>query len=180
MFVRQYLVSQHANDTVTATPMSFDDLLLSYRDYYGTYHHHKEQMAYGATVLYLSVASALILKGPAIFGNSGPSVLEVKFLLLTIILGFLFVGWQLRNRETAADLILACTMLAARRLADALQSPDVQHREWKGLELPGALVDVLGDIAKRRGLLGGPRISEALTYLAMTAWTVAAGARLAS
>lgn len=93
-----------------------EEQIRSQRDYYGRYHHHKERMAYLATTLYLAAATAIVIKGPDVWGWGHPLLISL-LLFLSAAIGFCFVGWQLRRREEAADIVSACTNVATRLLA---------------------------------------------------------------
>ena len=75
-------------------------------NYWATYHHHKEQMGYVATALFLTGATTIMF-----FDLELTSCLEWARLLFTIIVTLLsviaFVFWQLNNREFAAHMIRA-------------------------------------------------------------------------
>ena len=131
--------------------MNLDHLIASYRDYYGTYHHHKEQMAYGATVLYLGATTAVAFQGSAIWQYRTPDWLTTLLLVGSAVVTFLFVWWQMRQREFAADLVAACTALYARSVASTLSSPDLSAKKYRSHEFPTVLVKELEDIADDRG-----------------------------
>jgi len=154
--------------------VNLDRLIFSYRDFYGTYNHHKEQMAYGATVIYLGAASAVILKGSAIWPSNVPKPVLIVLFILSFAASFLFVMWQLRNRELAADIVLACTTLLQMMVAGPNITLSTEPDQYKGLDLPKALADRLRHINAERSLLGGPRVSESITYFVMVLWLVLA------
>lgn len=154
--------------------VDLDKLLLSYRDYYGTYHNHKEQMAYGGTILYLGAASAVIFKGSAIWGCDVPTPVLIGLFLGAFLAALSFVAWQLRKRELAADIVLACTTLLRTRVGEPDTALPTEPDQYKGLDFPRALADRLRHINAERKLLGGPRVSEAVTYFALVLWSVLA------
>jgi len=151
-----------------------EELILAHRDYYGGYHHHKEQMAYTAATLYLGAATTVVIQGSKVW--SWDSVCLVALLLVgSATVGFAFVGWQLYQRAIAANIVMACTTLATRLLAHSGESaPNISATAYRGLTFPQLLVDELKSIDQNRTLLGGPRMSAALTLLAMFLWSVAA------
>ena len=161
-----------------AGDMTLDDLLLATRDHYATYHHHKEQMAYLATTLYLVVATTVAVHPAGIWEPAASKVLFVKSVLGTVIITYLFVAWQLRNREYAADLVRACGDLLSRSVASKLDKLDVTPTQYGEHELPAVLVARLTEITSNRGLLEGARFSEAITYFVIAAWTILALARV--
>ncbi len=154
--------------------MTLDQLVTAYRTFYGSYHNHKEQMAYGATVLYVSAATAVTLTGPSIWKYPTPNWLTSILLIATAVIAFLFVGWQLRKREFAADMVAACTTLAAWSVSFPLANPDVSTVREDLLDFPAVLKDQLVQARKARGWAGGPRQSEYVTHGVMAVWTIAA------
>jgi Flp pilus assembly protein TadB len=78
-------------------------------EHWELYHHHKEQMAFAATGLYLTGAAALAFAGRPLVIR--PLILGwlALFLLvsLTVVLGFVFVLWQYLHRNTAASYVRA-------------------------------------------------------------------------
>jgi len=154
--------------------MEINEMILSYRDYYGSYHHHKEQMAYGATVLYLTGATFVILNGRTIKESSVPSFVVVGLLAAAFLLTVLFVFWQFRKRELAADIVEACTTLLTRQVAEPSVALETKSVCYKGLDLPKALADILSWKYANRKFFLSPRVSEALTYLAIVIWSLLA------
>jgi hypothetical protein len=82
------------------------ETIRSLRDYYGTYHHHKEQMAFGAATLYLGGTFALVFSEAHPWENPGGGYWWVIASYLALVCSFAgghaFVWWQLRNRAEAA------------------------------------------------------------------------------
>jgi len=155
-------------------PLSVDELVLSYRKDFGSYHNHKEQMAYGAAVLYLASAAWVIVQAEQIWKWHLPPVAVVSLLGVSAAAAFAFVIWQLRNRERAADIVSACTTLAAQLVSGASTSESVTSVEYEGNVFPKALADELDRIAMSRKPLAGARISEFITYVVMVAWSLGA------
>lgn len=155
-----------------------DDLLKSHRDYYGGYHHHKEQMAYAATILYLSGTFWLARNARQLFETDRHPVLLLLLILVGAASGWLFVIWQLRNRQTAADIVAACTNLLSRRLnaqdQDFIKTPVL----FASVKFPHSLVDEITKVQQHTRWLGGPRWSNFITYSIMVTWTVLVGIRL--
>lgn len=152
-----------------------EDLILSYRDYYGTYHHHKERMAYGATALYLAAAAVVASHATEIFKWPVPKDFLIVLLIVSAIAGFAFVWWQLRNRAVGNDIVFACSTVAT-TLLFTTTLPDVTPTDYRrhSISLPKVLVEALCSHANSRKPLDSPRISEALTYLLMSLWSIAA------
>lgn len=151
--------------------LTLEDLILAHRDYYGTYHHHKENMAYTVTGLYLGAAAVLLSQAGQVW-KLAPAWVIVVLALSSSAAGFAFVIWQLRQREVAADIVMACTSLLSRMVS--VQQQDITPDKYKKLALPKVLVDELNSINNNREFFGGPRVSESITYLVMLVWTLGA------
>lgn len=144
--------------------MTLDTLIINYRDYYGSYHNHKEKMAYAATTLYLAAATWVILEGSNPWGEVGPVWLLCILIFAGIATGFAFVYWQLDKRDFAANIVKACTTLAARNF---------KPKEYGGLDFPQDLVEKLKKIKETQGSTG-PRFSKWVTLFVMLVWTAVA------
>ena len=145
--------------------MGQDELLINHRDFYGQYHQHKEQMAYAASALYLAGVAALLYADPNSLSNL--KALKVLFSVLIFIAAFVFVGWQLLQRQLAADVVEACERLLARGTGEGSGSALADPRVYKGLHMPHFLVDELVVVAESRKMLGGARVSTLVTYITM-------------
>lgn len=164
----------HVLDTVNN--MNHLEFLIAQREFYGEYHHHKEQMAYAATVLFLTGAAWLVYDTTA-------QVSGLKVALALVIGGaaFTFVAWQLRQRRFGADMVEACERLLARTLSDdQSQTPLADVRIYNSLQMPHFLFDELVDIAEARKPFRGALLSELITYLTMLASAGITVARLLS
>ena len=160
--------------------MNIEALLLSYRDYYGSYHHHKERMAYTAATLYLGAATAAIFEGHDILGSGFRTPIIVIMLVAGVLVGFSFVVWQLGNRRRAGDIVSASTSLLAKQLAGELEKPDMSRWRYWDQDFPKFLVDQLDHVADLRGLFRGAGPSETITWIAMGLWTLLATLRICS
>lgn len=160
------------------------DLIRSHRDYYGQYHHHKEQMAYAATTLYLGAASYVFIQGHKVW-CWGSAWLVVVMLFCSFLLSFIFVCWQLRNRACAADIVMACTRISTDLLERAGKSAsrgsgskDGSCKNTTELKLPKRLEEELDAINKDRcwwsKLWGGAgaSLSATVTLSAMLLWAL--------
>jgi hypothetical protein len=101
-------------------------LITAFLNGYETYHNHKEVMAYTASTLYLSAATAVLVAAP-------PVPRSFALLLATVILallGFLYVEWQLRQRQAAAGRAEACSTVASRWLQREPEPADLIPEEF--------------------------------------------------
>jgi hypothetical protein len=90
-------------------------LITAFLSGYETYHHHKEVMAYTASALYVSAATAFLFAPPRPVPRSCVLLLATVVVVLAL-LGLLYVNWQLRQREVAAGRAEACSTVASRWL----------------------------------------------------------------
>lgn len=155
------------------------DLILSHRDHFGTYHHHKERMAYGAMALYLAAAAFVASQAKKVLEWTVPRDALITLLILSAVAGFAFVWWQLRLRAIASDIVSACITVAtelASRQNDTVSSDEVTPTNYSehSISFPKILVDTLCLQNQNRKLLDSPRISEMITYAVMLAWSIAA------
>lgn len=133
---------------VKPLPNELRELVLSYRDYYGAYHHHKEQMAYTAAVLYLAASAVVVRQTSKIWQL--PRLMLVALLVFSAAGGFAFVIWQLRNREFAAKMVLACTTILAKLLIEPAQlAAAISLTDYNGITLPRIVVDELDQIGRK-------------------------------
>ncbi len=158
--------------------MEIDELIRSLKDYYGSYHNHKEQMAYGATVLYLTGATFVTLNGDtikdSIKDSSVPWFAVIGLFFLALSFTSLFVWWQLSKRRLAADIVEACITLLTQLAANPTAKLETQAASYEGLDFPKALVDTLGSNRAKRKFFQSPIVSEGLTYFAIALWSICA------
>ena len=155
--------------------MEPDDILANHRNYYGSYHSHKETMVYGAATLYVGAATVVILKGRELLDGGRPRCVIVVLLVLSFLLGLTFVVWQLMMREEAARIVRAATTALTRlRGPEQAAPPDMTPTPWRDFELPRVLVDQLNRETVGSAFLGGARTATVLTVLAMLAWSALA------
>jgi hypothetical protein len=158
--------------------MSLEEVILQHRNYYGTYHHHKESMAYTAATLYLAAATALMIGKPEVW-SSVSACLVVVLLISSCAISFMFVGWQLYQRAIAADIVMACTSITTLLLTPTDRAaPNASPGRYRGLLFPQILVDELITLEQNRTLLGGSRQAAILTLIAMLLWSVGALLRI--
>lgn len=144
--------------------MDRDEILMAHRELYAAYHNHKEQIAYAASVLYLAGAAVLMFMDLKSFAPERS--LKFIFAAVVFVAAFVFVAWQLRQRQLAADVVEACERLLA---AGEISTGPTGARTYHGLHLPHFLVDELVIVAESRKPLCGPLVPELITYLTMLA-----------
>ena len=88
-----------------------ESIVLSCRDYYGTYHHHKENMAWVATALYVAGMIGLCSYASKATLEWYDSLIITILLLIICYISVLFVYYQLKNKAIAADMVAACSIL---------------------------------------------------------------------
>ncbi len=132
----------------------------SHRDYYGTYHHHKEQRAFAAAALYLGAAAALATQDKPLWAVINSQWRWVAYVALAVstVLGAFFVYWQFRMRRGAAAVVTLCSEI----LADAI-APKGQAVEPKLQKLSTLLKPTDSWLDK-------PVVSEVLAYGTMAVW----------
>lgn len=106
------------NRTMEKAKEDFRSLVISTEASYGSYHHHKETMAWAATALY--VGGLLGLAAFEIDGLTGAAARTV-ITVLTAIMAVLFINAQFSDRAEAASIIAACNMLVTRLTAPEFQ-----------------------------------------------------------
>lgn len=156
--------------------MNRNELLIEHRDFYGQYNHHKEQMAYAASVLYLAGAATLMYTN--MDSSSSEKILQATFAIVVFVAAFAFVVWQLRQRQLAADVVEACERLLVRFPGDEALPVSTDPRIYKGLHLPLFLVDELVTVAESRKPVHGAHVSEIITYVTMLVTAVLVVVRL--
>ena len=141
----------------------FIDLSKSFRDYYGTYHHHKEVMAWVTTVLFLGICSSMMLN-TGIIETLNINLLNFLFVsvFFTFIFSFFFylLYWQFRKREFANNIVLACTNLISRIFENERIKLDLKKGNLYGAFWPKALINEYRNIKERNKIIG----SEVISY----------------
>lgn len=158
--------------------LAVTDYLRETRQYYAAYHNHKEQMAYAGTALYLAALTAVALSPGTMWLPSIRTLLYAKGVVALAVVGFAFVGWQLRNREYAANIIQACGDELTRALSPQHGYLDLTPTKVGYHAFPAFLAERVRGIDAGRLWLEGPRVSEAITYLVMLIWFVVALVRV--
>jgi hypothetical protein len=146
----------------------------SVRDYWGTYHNHKETTAFTAATVYIAAAVSLTAK-PDLFGPCKLWALLVGGVLAG--LGFAFVVTQLRNKRFAATYVAGCFDL----LALWLHEPPAKLcldpvPSGRGYDVPKCLKDAVDATSKDTNEQAS--IAPRWTYMLMVTLTVFAGVRV--
>lgn len=169
-------------------------LILSKIQNFNSYHDHKEQMAYRIVLYYLLGLTALVIKGSSVWKNFNcpkihcvhweNMVIGIVF-FLTMILAFIYVGWQFGKRRFASDMVTAGSNLATRWVVKPPTKEDFEPKilnnsNWSNQaeQFPKSLVDEFYGIRASGGFFSGPKPSEWMTYLLMGIWTIAACIRI--
>ena len=142
--------------------------VLSHRDYYGAYHHHKEQMAFASVALYLGAAATVAFQEKPFWTEVKPTWPLYVALAVSTALGFFFVAWQFRMRADAERVVEMCSAI----LADHL-SPERGPTETNLHRLSSLLRE------PKRSWLDNPGVSKALAYAAMGTWSLVVLIRIA-
>jgi hypothetical protein len=131
------------------------EYIATMRQHFATYHNHKEQMAYVATALYLTGASALFFQKPP----PGMHTLSYQCLILPLVMvfsgaAFTFVKWQLNLRTIATDIVAACDLLRLRWFYNPPQNlgqEDFSLREYKkSIYMPKFLYDEMPKVPTKK------------------------------
>ena len=147
--------------------MDREELLIAHRELYAQHHNHKEQMAYAATVLYLTGAAVLMFTDQ--IPPESAKCLKIVFIIVVFIAAFAFVAWQLRQRQIANDIVEACERILARPADGEMSPTPTDTRTYYGLHLPHFLVDEIVTVVESRTPLCCARIPEFITYVTMLA-----------
>lgn len=127
-------------------------------------------MAYTVTVLYLTATAVIISHAHDVWKSAAPQLLIVILFVSSCFICFAFIRWQLRNREIAADIVMACSNLLLQM--NGKKKHNLSPDKYKRIPLPKMLVDELNSISTNRGFFEGPRVSEWITYSVMLLWSL--------
>src|SRR3989304_1930162 len=110
---------------LASSRLSYVEYIQTSIGFWETYHHHKEQMAYVASALFLTgaVATTILDIRSLVAGNLLAWIALLGLVVVTVVAGWLFIFWQLRLRQTAASMLRACGLLLAQWLTRP-PSPD--------------------------------------------------------
>jgi hypothetical protein len=118
---------------VQKNPLDPYNWILSFRDHWASYHHHKEQSALAGLGLYMAGAVALATAANIVRWEESTSIIIVAVCAIVIIL---FVLWQLANQRFASELVTGCDKLIYEWMktppsqADAFELISYQVRIW--------------------------------------------------
>jgi hypothetical protein len=147
---------------------------------WGSYHNHKELMAWGATALFLTGATARSLAKLPRYATFPCFDLMVFLALIvfTEVKAIRFVFWQLCLREEAANEQMACGILAVRWISSPPERFDLELVENEdGQPMLQAVRTELGRLPKRRSG-HDPRLARRITISLMAMWGIAALVRV--
>lgn len=150
-----------------AKKKEFIDLLKSFRDYYGSYHDHKETMAWVATVAFVSICSLLLLTSGIVTGlyKNWYNLITVS-IILTLLSGLFvcFIFWQFRRREFANNTVIASTNIITKILDNDRLKLNLKKGEYRGTLWPKALIDEFRHVEGRRCIIGPEIISYCILF----------------
>jgi len=169
--------SQDSVSSTTPGTISPAQYLLAQITFWETYHHHKEQMGYVATALYLTAAAALSFADlPGL--SESPFASWLIFLALVLITGFaglFFVHWQLSLREFAAAMLRACGVLIVRWTTLAPSPEDLSFvTNPDGRPMTRALLDAYEQVKGTYKWHQNPRFIRIVTLVIMSLWGIVA------
>jgi hypothetical protein len=116
------------------------------RQHFSTYHNHKEQMAYIMTVLYITIAAALVTQKDPEWVNMFAYWYAKAVIGGYSVLSLVFVWWQLKMRTFAADIIAACDSLRIEWLQQFPSDLNVSPTRYKNRQMPAFLKEAIGNV----------------------------------
>ncbi len=117
------------------------NMILNIRRDMVVYHNHKENLAYLATVAYLTGVFAFISGDIYGLRKIIPDVYAQKLAIVFPFFVVIFIMWQFTKRWEASAMVDICTTLAARWLDIPPKSDELTPRCFKGGYLPKAFCD---------------------------------------
>ena len=143
----------------------FIDLLKSFRDYYGTYHHHKEVMAWAAILLFIGICSTLLFR-TGIIENLHKDLSNFLFIsvFFNVVFSFFFslLNWQFKKREFANNIVIACMNLISRIFENERIKLDMKKSNFYGIYWPKVLIDEVQSVKKGHRVIGSEIVSYAI------------------
>jgi len=126
---------------------SYFEWVLHERECQGTYHNHKETMAWVATALYIPGVMALGYYASRIDGWFQSFPLWVPFIVLAVLVS-LFVEIQFRNRWKAAETVAGLIRVAGQLLTGEISLNDSNVRTKPNKRWPKFIEDGIEAAAK--------------------------------
>jgi len=147
---------------------SIEKIILSYRDYYGTYHNHKETMAWSATALYLvSIISITSFVSKNSF-ELNISVLLILLILSIFMISILFISEQLKAKSIAADMVAAISVLIFKSRNTEYRFSNVDLNFENNSLFPNFLKDEMKK--QRYNVRSGREIKDSLLLFVKLKW----------
>ncbi len=137
------------------------------RQHFATYHDHKEQMSFGATALYLTGVTALVIQSDTAWAKVLPCWATILLAVMFIIIAVAFISWQLSMRAFAARIVEASTNLTTRWLHQWPSELDTTPVPYEGKLFPKFFVGELRSVSTR-----GPMVPSIITLITVGIWSV--------
>lgn len=157
--------------------LSAKDYIQAQIQFWETYHHHKEQMAFAATGLLLTGAAALAFIDPPAIVDSQFSnwVIFLVLVAMTATGGVFFVDWELSLREFAASMLRASHRLSVEWLTSLPSEDDLKlEHNPHGRPLTKALLRTYNEVKGTYVWHQNPRFIRILTDLIVVSWSAVA------
>ena len=162
---------------LASSRLSYVEYIQTSIGFWETYHHHKEQMAYVASALFLTgaVATTILDIRSLVAGNLLAWIALLGLVVVTVVAGWLFIFWQLRLRQTAASMLRACGLLLAQWLTRP-PSPDDLDLEISptGRPLTKVLWRTYNEVKGTYTWFESPAFVTTVTLMVVTLWGIAA------
>jgi hypothetical protein len=165
--------------------MSHIEFVRNVRNGRSAYHHHKEQMAFGAAALYITGTTALLFTEDKFWNELLATQQGLFFaaIFITSICWICFVYWQFANRLKAATMVAACDTLLSKWVRPNTRPPsDAEYglEDYEGDSWPKFLVDELNRQRNRIDFVRNIGQSNAWVYVVMFIWFLLLFARVIS
>jgi hypothetical protein len=138
------------------------------REYFSTYHHHKEQMAFSAAALYLTGITALVIQPDIIWARIFHPAVTIIFVIIFSLLAIGFVSWQLIMRSFAADIVSACDDLTTKWLVAFNVNLNLEQTNYRGRKMPQFLEDEL----ESQHRINKRWLPNTITIASMIIWSI--------
>ena len=158
----------------SVTPQDYIQVSIQFWE---SYHHHKEQMAYVATALSLTgaVTFTFLDLSNHLSGRPLAWVMLLSVVTLTVIGALIFIYWQLRLRHLAAGMLRACHKLIVLWLTAPPTEDDLQLEiSPTGRPLGKALWATYKEVRKTYNWFESPIFISIIAMLLAMIWGLAA------